>query len=55
VPGDRIAATVSAWVEELGVHSPLVQDLARAACVGDWSAAYAVGEHLSVEIALAAA
>jgi hypothetical protein len=55
VPGDRIATTVSAWLEELGVHTPLAEDLARAACVGDWSAAYAVGKHLSVEIALAAA
>jgi hypothetical protein len=34
----------------LGVHSPLVDDLAWAACVGDWAAAYAVGDQLSVDV-----
>ncbi|BBX65789.1 hypothetical protein MSAS_49630 [Mycobacterium saskatchewanense] len=55
VPGHQIAAIVSAWLAELGVHSPLVDDLARAACIGDWAAAYAVGERLSVDVTLAAA
>jgi hypothetical protein len=32
VPGPEIAPTVSAWLAELGAHSPLVEDLARAAC-----------------------
>jgi len=41
VPGHQIASTVSAWLAELGADSPLVDDLARAACVGDWAAAYA--------------
>jgi hypothetical protein len=50
VPGDEIAATVSAWLEELGTHSPLVEDLARAALAGDWPAAHAIGEHLSVNV-----
>lgn len=50
VPGDEIAATVSAWLAELGTHSPLVQDLARAARAGDWPAAHALGEHLSVKV-----
>lgn len=50
VPGDEIAATVSAWLAELGTHSPLVEDLARAARAGDWPAAHAIGEHLSVHV-----
>ncbi|MEE6179725.1 hypothetical protein [Mycobacterium sp. 050134] len=55
VPGHQIAATVSAWLAELGVHTPLVDDLARAACIGDWATAYAVGERLSVDVTPAAA
>jgi hypothetical protein len=50
VPGDEIATTVSAWLAELGTHSPLVEDLARAARAGDWPAAHAIGEHLSVNV-----
>lgn len=52
VPGHRIAPTVSAWLAELDVESPLVEDLAEAAQKGDWSAVHAVGEHLSVEVTL---
>ena len=55
VPGHEIAPLVSAWLVELGAHSPLVEDLARAACVGDWAAAYAVGDQLSVDVSVAAA
>lgn len=54
VPGHQIAPTVSAWLAELGVESPLVDDLARAVQAGDWPAVYAVGEHLSVDVTLAA-
>lgn len=54
VPGEEIAATVSAWLAELGAHSPLVDDLARAVRAGDWPAAYAVGEHLSVDVTICA-
>jgi hypothetical protein len=50
VPGAEIAATVSAWLAEWGTRSPLVNDLARAACAGDWAAAHAMGEQLSVQI-----
>ena len=50
VPADGIATTVSAWLAELGTHSPLVEDLARAARAGDWPAAHAIGEHLSVNV-----
>ena len=37
VPGHEIATTVAAWLAELGAHSPLVDDLARAAHSGDWA------------------
>lgn len=53
VPANLIPATVSAWLAELGAHSPLVDDLERAVRGGDWSAAHALGECLSIEIALA--
>jgi hypothetical protein len=55
VPGHQIAPVVSAWLAELGAHSPLVEDLARAADVGEWAAAYAVGAQLSVDVTVAAA
>lgn len=51
--GPEIANTVAKWLAELDVHSPLVDDLARAAQVGDWAAAKAIGERLSVEISFA--
>jgi hypothetical protein len=54
VPGGEIAATVSAWLAELGTQSPLVDDLAGAVRGGDWPAAYAIGEHLSVDVAVCA-
>jgi len=54
VPGHEIATTVSAWLAELGAHSPLVEDLARAVGAGDWPAARAVGEYLSVDVSVAA-
>ena len=53
VPAHQITATVSAWLAEVGAHSQLVDDLARAVRVGDWSATYALGECLSVDVAVA--
>ncbi|MGA8249276.1 MAG: hypothetical protein WB989_01005 [Mycobacterium sp.] len=53
VPIHQITATVSAWLAEVGAHSPLVDDLARGVRGGDWPAAHALGECLSVEIAIA--
>jgi hypothetical protein len=50
VPGDEIAQTVSGWLAELGTHSPLVEDLARAARAGNWPVAHAISEHLSVDV-----
>jgi hypothetical protein len=54
VPGNRIAATVSAWLAELDVQSPMVEDLARAARAGDWPAAHAISDWLSVDVTVAA-
>ncbi|MDI3315485.1 MAG: hypothetical protein QJR12_14780 [Mycobacterium sp.] len=54
VPGDQIAATVSSWLAELGVHSPLVEDLAGAVITSDWPAAYRVADLLAVSVEVAA-
>jgi hypothetical protein len=54
VPAHEIATTVAAWLAELGAHSPLVEDLARAADSGDWAATHAIGEYLSVDVTAAA-
>jgi hypothetical protein len=53
VPAHQITATVSSWLAEFGAHSPLVDDLVRAVRCGDWPAAYAIGECLSLEVAIA--
>jgi len=50
VPAREIAATVAEWLAELGVHSPLVEQLAHAVRAGDWATAHAIGEHLSVDV-----
>ncbi|MDT5324493.1 MAG: hypothetical protein QOF25_1645 [Mycobacterium sp.] len=50
VPGDRIAATVSAWLAELGVDSPMAEDLARAARAGNWPVVHAISDCLSVDV-----
>jgi hypothetical protein len=54
VPAQEIATTVSAWLAELGAHSPLVDDLARAVCAGDWPVALGIGDYLSVDVTVAA-
>jgi hypothetical protein len=54
VAPDEIAATVSGWLAEVGVESPLVDAFAHAVCIGDWAAAHAFGDLLSVDVALAA-
>jgi hypothetical protein len=53
VAADGIAATVSAWLAELGVHSPMSEELALAVRTGDWPAVHAIGRHLSVEVTVA--
>jgi hypothetical protein len=55
VPADQILATVSAWLAELGAHSPLVDDLARAVRAGNWPAAHSLADYLSIDVSLAAA
>jgi hypothetical protein len=54
VPEDRIVATVSAWLAEVGVESPFVDELARTVHAGNWPAAHGIADYLSVEIALVA-
>jgi hypothetical protein len=54
VAPDEIAATVSGWLAEMGVESPLVDAFAEAVCVGDWAAAYAFGDLLSIDVVIAA-
>ena len=53
VPAREIASTVAGWLAELGVRSPLVEQLERAVHAGDWTTAYAIGEHLSVKVSCA--
>ena len=53
VPGERIAATVSTWLAELGVDSPLIDALESAAQSQDWPTVYALGERLSVDVMVA--
>ena len=54
VPGNRIGATVAAWLAELGADSPLVEDLALAVHSGDWPAAHSLADYLSVQVTVAA-
>lgn len=54
VSADGIACTVSAWLAELGTHSPLVEDLARTVRNADWTAAYSLADLLSVDVTIAA-
>ena len=54
VPCHAIVGVVSTWLAELGIHSPLAEDLARAACAGDWPAAHAIGDRLSIDVTIAA-
>lgn len=53
VQGEQIAATVSSWLAELGVDSPLIDALESAAQRGDWPTVYALGERLSVDVMVA--
>jgi hypothetical protein len=54
VRSHEIATTVSGWLAEVGVRSPLVDDFARAVDADNWPAAHAIGEFLSVDVAVAA-
>ena len=54
IPVSSIGPTVSGWLADLGVSSPLVEDLTQAVRNGNWPAAYVLGEHLAVHVAVAA-
>ena len=54
VSADEIVDTVSGWLAQLGVCSPLVEDFGRTVCNGDWIAAYALADVLSVDVTVAA-
>jgi hypothetical protein len=54
VTADGIVATVAAWLAELDASSPMVEDLARNVRTGDWTAAHAIAEYLSVDVTVAA-
>jgi hypothetical protein len=54
VTSDEIAATVSAWLAELEVESPMVDELADAVRTGNWTAAHALEDLLSVDVTVAA-
>lgn len=50
VPGDMVASVVASWLAEFDAVSPVVDDLERAVCDGDWPSAHALAARLSVEI-----
>lgn len=54
VSADGIVATISAWLAELDASSPMVEDLAHTVRIGDWTAAHAIAEYLSVDVTVAA-
>ena len=53
VSADVIVSTVSSWLSDLGAVSPSVHELARAMRAGDWPAAYAIAESLSLDVSVA--
>lgn len=53
VAASEVAATMSAWLAELGAHSPLVEDLARAVSSADWPTAHAIGGQLPIDVTVA--
>jgi hypothetical protein len=54
VRSHEIAPTVSGWLAEIGVRSPLVDDFARAVDADNWPAVHMLGEFLSVDVVVAA-
>jgi hypothetical protein len=53
VCASEIAGTVAVWLADLGVQSPLVEQLALAVQVGDWPKVRGICEHLSVDVSCA--
>lgn len=54
VTADEVIATVSTWLAQLGVHSPLVEDFGRTIRDGDWAGVHAIADMLSVDVTLTA-
>ena len=54
VSSEGIASTVCGWLAELGAQSPLVDDLVSAVRSGNWPAAHALEDLLSVDVTVAA-
>jgi len=53
VTADQITATVSNWLAHLDAQSALGEDFARSIRRGDWTAAHAIAEALSVDVTVA--
>ncbi|WP_238994660.1 hypothetical protein [Mycolicibacterium chubuense] len=54
VSADEVAGTVSNWLAQLGAISPLVEDFGRTLREGDWAAAHAIADTLSVDVTVSA-
>lgn len=54
VAADQLCATVANWLAQLGVHSSIAGDFARTICEGDWAAAHALADALSIDVTVAA-
>jgi hypothetical protein len=50
VSADEIGATLSGWLAELGVTTPVVDDLAQAVRTVDWPRAHVLCDYLSVQL-----
>jgi hypothetical protein len=54
VSADQLDTTVALWLAQLGVHSGIAADFARTVCEGNWAAAHALADALSIDVAVAA-
>jgi hypothetical protein len=54
VSADQLDTTVANWLAQLGVHSSIAADFARTVCEGNWAAAHALADALSIDVAVAA-
>lgn len=55
VGAEDIVSTVSSWLQELGVRSALVDELGGHVARGDWAAAHAIADCLSIDVTVASA
>ncbi len=54
VHAGQIVGTVSVWLAELDIHTPLARELAQAVRDSNWPAAHSIGENLCVAVGVAA-